>query len=94
MNDPKSVDDYLARLPAERRFALLSVREVILDNLQDGFEEGIQYRMIGYFVPHTRHRFEWVTDACLQIHRMRRSRAAIAQGVPPSCLGPQQICNG
>jgi hypothetical protein len=47
-----SVKQYLADLPAERRKTLQAVRAVILDNLDDGFEEGMQYGMIGYFVPH------------------------------------------
>jgi hypothetical protein len=35
-----------------RRAALYAVRKVILDNLDDDFEEGMQYGMIGYYVPH------------------------------------------
>jgi hypothetical protein len=47
-----SVEGYLADLPADRRRALEAVRSVILRHLDEGFEEGIQYGMIGYFVPH------------------------------------------
>jgi hypothetical protein len=47
-----SVQDYLASLPADRRGAIEKVRDVILKNLDKDFEEGIQYGMIGYFVPH------------------------------------------
>ncbi|MDZ7637673.1 MAG: DUF1801 domain-containing protein [Bryobacterales bacterium] len=47
-----SVDAYLASLPEDRREALSRVRAVILENLPKGYEEGIQYGMIGYFVPH------------------------------------------
>lgn len=47
-----SVDAYLADLPDDRRKALLIVRQVILKNLDKGFEEGMQYGMIGYYVPH------------------------------------------
>lgn len=47
-----TVKDYLAELPAERRAAIQAVREVILKNLDKGFEEGMQYGAIGYFVPH------------------------------------------
>lgn len=43
---------YLAALPAERKAALEAVRAVILKNLDPEFEEGIQYGMIGYYVPH------------------------------------------
>ena len=48
-----TVEQYLAELPEDRRDALQAVREVILKNLPKGYEEGIQYGMIGYFVPHS-----------------------------------------
>ncbi|MCB0826825.1 MAG: DUF1801 domain-containing protein [Armatimonadetes bacterium] len=48
-----SVQDYLDSLPEDRRVAIEAVREVILRNLPKGFEEGIQYNMIGYYVPHS-----------------------------------------
>ena len=47
------VEAYLASLPADRREALTLVRSVILKNLNAGYEEGMQYGMIGYYVPHT-----------------------------------------
>ncbi len=50
-----TVDAYLASLPDDRRAALASVRAVIRDNLPEGYEEGIQYGMIGYYVPHSIH---------------------------------------
>ncbi len=50
---PASVEDYLASLPEDRREALQAVRKTILKNLPKGYEEGIQYNMIGYFVPHS-----------------------------------------
>jgi len=48
-----SVKDYLAELPPERRRAIEAVRKVILKNLDDGIQEGMQYGMIGYAVPHS-----------------------------------------
>lgn len=48
-----TVAAYLKSLPAERREAITAVRRVILDNLPDGYEEGMQYGMIGYYVPHS-----------------------------------------
>ena len=48
-----TVKDYLAELPDERRAAIEALREVILDNLDHEFEEGMQYGMIGYHVPHS-----------------------------------------
>ena len=47
-----SADQYLADLPADRRKALEAVRAVIIENLLEGYEEGMQYGMIGYYVPH------------------------------------------
>ncbi len=44
--------EYLAALPPDRRAAIQAVREVILANLDAGYREGMQYGMIGYFVPH------------------------------------------
>ena len=49
---PVTVDAYLAGLPDDRRAALQAVRETILKNLPKGYAEGIQYGMIGYYVPH------------------------------------------
>lgn len=48
-----TVEQYLAELPEDRREALQAVRSAILKNLPKGYEEGMQYGMIGYFVPHS-----------------------------------------
>ncbi len=48
-----TVKAYLASLPADRRGAIESVRKVILANLDKEYEEGMQYGMIGYYVPHS-----------------------------------------
>lgn len=47
-----TVEQYLAELPEDRRAVVQQVREMILKNLGKGFEEGMQYGMIGYYVPH------------------------------------------
>ena len=47
-----TVQEYLAALPPDRREALLAVRRVIRANLDKDYEEGMQYGMIGYYVPH------------------------------------------
>jgi len=49
----RTVEEYIARLPEERRRAVAGIRDAILENLPGGFEELISYRMIGYVVPHT-----------------------------------------
>jgi hypothetical protein len=50
-----TVAQYLASLPADRRAVIAAVRQVILQNLDADFEEGIQCGMIGYYVPHRVH---------------------------------------
>ena len=47
-----TVQQYLAELPEDRRAALQAVREVMLKNFDRDYEEGMQYGMIGYYVPH------------------------------------------
>jgi uncharacterized protein DUF1801 len=49
----KTVDEYLAGLASDRRTAICAVRDVILSNLPKGYEEVMQYGMIGYVVPHS-----------------------------------------
>ncbi|HVZ93983.1 MAG TPA: DUF1801 domain-containing protein [Phycisphaerales bacterium] len=48
-----SVKDYLASLPDDRRKEIEAVRKVVRDNLDPLIEEGMQYGMIGYYVPHS-----------------------------------------
>lgn len=48
-----TVAEYLAGLPDERRAAIEAVRDVILENLPEGYEEVMSYGMIGYVVPHS-----------------------------------------
>jgi uncharacterized protein YdhG (YjbR/CyaY superfamily) len=50
-SEAASVEAYLAELPEDRRAAIARVREVILENLPDGFEETMQYGMPSYVVP-------------------------------------------
>ena len=44
-------DEYIASLPADRREAVATVREVVNRNLPPGYEEGMAYGMIGWWVP-------------------------------------------
>jgi len=48
-----TVAAYLAALPADRRAALEAVRAAIRKGLDADYEEGMQYGMIGYYVPHS-----------------------------------------
>lgn len=47
-----TVRQYLAELPAERRAVIEAVRQTVLRSLDPVYEEGMQYGMIGYYVPH------------------------------------------
>ena len=46
-----TVEEYLAEQTPERREAMETMRKLILDNLPPGFEEIMQFGMIGYVVP-------------------------------------------
>ena len=48
---PATVAAYLAGLPADRRAALEAVVEVVRANLPAGYEQGIGYGMIAWYVP-------------------------------------------
>ena len=48
-----SPEDYIQQVPEERQDALKKLRTVIKDNLPSGFEEGMIYKMIGFYVPHS-----------------------------------------
>jgi len=48
-----SPEDYINQVPIERQDILKKLRKTIKTNLPKGFEEGIQYGMIGYYVPHS-----------------------------------------
>lgn len=48
-----TVQAYLSALPDDRRKALEALRKVIRANLPRGYQETIQYGMIGYSVPHS-----------------------------------------
>ncbi len=46
-------DEYIEQLPEERKVAISKIRNAILQQLPKGFEECINYKMIGYVVPHS-----------------------------------------
>jgi uncharacterized protein YdhG (YjbR/CyaY superfamily) len=48
-----TVDQYIAELPAERQKPVNELRKVIKKNLPKGFNEGMSYGMIGYYIPHS-----------------------------------------
>lgn len=48
-----SPEDYISQVPETRQQALNTLRNTIKDNLPKGFEEGLIYKMVGYYVPHS-----------------------------------------
>lgn len=50
-SDAGTPEEYVASLPPERREAIARVREIILENLPEGYEEGMLSGMISYHVP-------------------------------------------
>lgn len=45
-------DEYVNSLPDDRKEAMNKLRKVILKNIPKGFQECMNYGMIGYVVPH------------------------------------------
>lgn len=50
--DAKDVEDYIRQIPDERIPYFKQLRKTILDNIPSGFVECINYKMIGYVIPH------------------------------------------
>ena len=46
-----TIEEYFAELPDDRRDAIAEVREVILENLPDGYVEAMNWGMITYEIP-------------------------------------------
>lgn len=49
----KTPDEYIAELAPDRREAINKLRAIIKKHIPKGFEEVMQYGMIGYVVPHS-----------------------------------------
>lgn len=48
-----NVTEYIAQIPEDRREAFSLLRSAILENLPEGFEETISYKLPSYVVPHS-----------------------------------------
>ena len=46
-------DQYINELPDDRKQTMQQLREVILQNIPEGFQEQMGYGMLGYAVPHS-----------------------------------------
>ena len=53
--DVDTVEEYIEALPEDRKAMIEKLRNVILDNLPEGYEEQLSYGMIGYIVPLSRY---------------------------------------
>ena len=51
--EANSVDEYISKLPEDRREVLTRLRRVINDHIPEGFEERLIYGMPGWVVPHS-----------------------------------------
>jgi hypothetical protein len=49
----EDIEDYIANIPEERVAPFMKLKETIISNLPSGFEECLNYNMIGYVVPHS-----------------------------------------
>ncbi len=47
-----TVDEYMEQVPEEQSKYFKKLRESIIKRLPKGFQETINYRMLGYVVPH------------------------------------------
>ena len=50
-SNASTVEEYISELSEERREAVTTVREVVLENLPEGYEEIMDFGMIAYVVP-------------------------------------------
>ena len=53
--DVDTVEEYIEALSEDRKAMIEKLRNVILDNLPEGYEEQLSYGMIGYVVPLSRY---------------------------------------
>jgi uncharacterized protein YdhG (YjbR/CyaY superfamily) len=51
--EANSPEEYIEKLPEERKEAMKKLRAVISDNLPEGYREEMSYGMIGFVVPHS-----------------------------------------
>ncbi|MFD1551007.1 DUF1801 domain-containing protein [Putridiphycobacter roseus] len=51
----RTVEQYFEELPEERKAPMLKLRQTILTNMDQNFEECMNYGMVGYVVPHDKY---------------------------------------
>lgn len=50
-----TTQEYIDQLPEDRQGPITKLKNILSENLSSEFEEGILYKMIGFYVPHTRY---------------------------------------
>lgn len=49
-----TVEEYIEKVDdTSKHAAIIKLRDVIQKNIPEGFEEGMNYNMIGYYIPHS-----------------------------------------
>ena len=51
--EANSVQEYLDNIPEDRKPAMNRLRDIVKGNIPTGFEECLNYGMLGYVVPHS-----------------------------------------
>jgi len=54
-SSPETVKEYLNELPKGKREVVKKLRQIVLDNLPNGYQESINWGMISYEVPLTKY---------------------------------------
>jgi hypothetical protein len=75
-----TVAQYLAALPADRRAALSAARKAINENLPEGYEEGMQFGMIGWYVPLSIYPAGYSAFQFSAFQRFRRAHGQLSNG--------------
>ena len=52
-SEAKNPEEYINSLPEDRKVYMEKLRNVIVKNLPKSFQEGMNYGMMGYYVPHS-----------------------------------------
>ncbi len=55
-------EEYISQLPDDRKEAIIKLRELINSNIPEGFEEQMNYGMIGWVIPHSLYPNGYHTD--------------------------------
>jgi len=51
--EANTIEEYLSKLPEDRKIVIEKLRDIINKNIPKGFQETLSYNMIGWVVPHS-----------------------------------------